>query len=138
MSTVLTEEIDVERLKTEILANARVTALPCNMSDEWLMLLVRDFTEALDHPDAPCIERTRSALFAAMAVIFYLLTEKNCSRQLAVPLEVMHEYCRLYQMELQLELARRETDAPLTPASLETILTNRDVLLGLSRNSSHS
>lgn len=132
MSTALTEEIDVERLKTEILANARVTALPCNMSDEWLMLLVRDFTEALDHPDAPCIERTRSALFAAMAVILYLLTEKNNTQQVAVPLELMHEYCRRYQMELQLELLRRQTDARLKPATLETILTNRDVRQWLS------
>ena len=136
MNTVPTEEIEVERLKTEILANARVSALPCNMSDEWLRLLARDFTEALDHPDAPRIVRTRSALFAPMAVILYLLTEKQNTSQLAVPLDLMHKHCQQYQMELQLELVRRETDAPLTPASLETILTNRDVLQGLAEKRS--
>lgn len=132
MNTVPVEEIEVERLKTEILANARVTALPCNMSDEWLMLLDRDFTEALEHPDAPCIPRTRSALFAPMAVIMCLLAEKQNTRELAVPLDLLHQHCQKYQTELQLELVRRETDAPLTPATLETILTNRDVLQELT------
>ncbi|RYE02407.1 MAG: hypothetical protein EOP50_00035 [Sphingobacteriales bacterium] len=128
MTTVPTEEIDVERLKTEILANASVSALPCNMSDEWLMLLARDLSEALDHPDIPCIARTRSALFAAMAVVMYLLTEKLKTRQLAVSPELLRDYCRRYQMELQLELMRRRVGIPLIPATLETILTDRETL----------
>lgn len=134
MSTVPTEEIDVERLKVEILANARESALPCNMSYEWLGLLFRDFTEALALPDAPGIPRTRSAMFAPMAVIMYLLAEKMNTLQVQVPLDLLFEHCLQYRMELHLELMRREIDVPLMPATLETILTNRDVLKGLIDN----
>lgn len=53
MNIVPNEEIDIERFSTEVLANAGVSALPCNTSTEWLMLSIRDFTEALEHPTRP-------------------------------------------------------------------------------------
>lgn len=132
MNIVPDEEIDIERFRTEVLANAGVSALPCNMSTEWLMLSIRDFTEALEHPDSPSITRTRSALTTCLAVILHLLTEKQCTRQVVVSLDQMLEYCRQYQMELKLELMRRRVVAPLLPATLETILTNREVCCGVA------
>lgn len=113
MSAVPIEEIDIARLKTEILADAKTHALPCNLSDEWLWLLARDLTEALEHPDAPCISRTRSALFAPMAVVLFLLKEKQNTDALEVPLDLMYQHCQHFQRELQLELVRRETGATL-------------------------
>lgn len=137
MDTKQGEEIDVDRLKSEILANVSFSALPCNMSDEWLRLLLLDITEALEHPDAPRVQRTRSALLAPMAVIVCLLFEKLNTRHVSVPLDLLREYCRRYQMELQLELVRRETGTCLVPATLETILSNRDILREVSRAQDH-
>ncbi|WP_313301355.1 hypothetical protein [Diaphorobacter sp.] len=127
MNILPNEEIDIDRFRKEVLANAGESALPCNMSTEWLTLFIRDFTEALEHPDSPCITRTREALTTCLALILHLLGEKQSTRQVAVPLDQMFEYCRQYQMELQLELIRRRSAAPLIPATLETILTNRVV-----------
>lgn len=67
-----------------------------------------------------------------LAVILHLLTEKQSTRQVVVSLDQMFEYRRHYQMELKLELMRRRVVAPLIPATLETILTNRKVCCGVA------
>ena len=51
MANVQQQEIDMKRLEKEILSHSAVAALPHNLSDEWLTLLLRDLTDSLDPPD---------------------------------------------------------------------------------------
>lgn len=130
MTNVQQKEIDMKRLEKEILRHSAVAALPHNLSDEWLELLLRDVTDSMFLPDEPSFQRTRPALTAPVAVVSHIMMDKLQTNYLEIPANDMYTYCNLYRLELESELMRRETGMSVIPATLETIFTNRDFIAG--------
>lgn len=123
-------EIDMKRLATEILKNSKESALPSNLSDEWLMLLLRDFTEILDHSDEKSAQHTTQAILAPVSVVSYLVMDKLKTNNLSISSEELYRCFKLYRFELEAELMSRKTGLPVIPPTLETIFTNRDFIAG--------
>lgn len=130
MTKAQQQEIDMKRLEKEILSNSAVAALPHNLSDEWLTLLLRDLTDSLDPPDEPSIQRTKPALTAPVAVVSHIVMDKQQTNYLTIPVDDLYTCCNLYRLELEAELMRRQTGMSVIPATLETIFTNRDFIAG--------
>ncbi len=129
MTNVQLQEIDMKRLEKEILSNSAVAALPQNLSDEWLALLLRVLVVSMD-PDVHSIPNGNHALSAPVAVVAHLMMDKLKTKNLTFPPDELYLCCDFYRMELEAELLRRKTDIPVIPATLETIFTNRDFIAG--------
>lgn len=116
------ERSSMERLSKEVLSNKIGAALPCNLSDEWLDLVERDLRMVLEEGD-------HSYLTVPLAIIAQIMFDKNGRRGKKVTFseEDLFNYLRYLYFEICLETVRRNTDIAPMPATLETILTNRDV-----------
>jgi hypothetical protein len=113
---------DLARLKTEILDGDASRALPCNLSESWLLLLARDLEEVVG--DGPC-DAASQFMPGPAAVVMHILASRVQEAPLAVSFEQFFQHLREYRLELALELVRRKTQTPLSPATLDTILTGR-------------
>jgi hypothetical protein len=116
------EKSNMERLSKEVLNQGAEAALPCNLPDEWLDLLERDLEMILQEGDY-------SYLTAPLAILAHLMLHKNGGNGKKVTLseEDLYNYLRYLHFEIALETVRRNTNIAPEPATMETILTNRDV-----------
>ncbi len=116
------EKSNMERLSKEVLKQGAEAALPCNLTDEWLELLERDLEMILQEGD-------HSYLTAPLAMVAHLLFHKNGGKGKKVTFseEDLFKSLQFLHFEIALETVRRNTDIAPMPATLETILTNRDV-----------
>ena len=116
------EKSNMERLSKEVLKQGAAAALPCNLPDEWLDLLERDLEMILQEGD-------HSYLTAPLAMVAHLLFHKNGGKGKKVTFseEDLFKYLQFLHFEIAIETVRRNTDLAPMPATLETILTNRDV-----------
>ena len=116
------EKSNIERLSKEVLQQGAEAALPCNLPDEWLDLLERDLEMILQEGD-------HSYLTAPLAMVVHILFHKHGGKGKEVTFseEDLFNYLRFLYFEVSLETVRRHTDIAPLPATLETILTNRDV-----------
>ena len=116
------EKSNMERLSKEVLKLGAEAALPCNLPDEWLDLLERDLEMILQEGD-------HSYLTAPLAIVVHLMFHKHGGKGEKVTFseEDLFNYLRYLHFVIALETVRRNTDLAPMPATLETILTNRDV-----------
>ena len=116
------EKSDMERLSKEVLKQGAEAALPCNLPDEWLDLLERDLEMILQEGD-------HSYLTAPLAMVVHLIFHKHGGKDKKVTFseEDLSNYLRYLYFEISLETVRRNTNIAPAPATLETILTNRNV-----------
>ncbi|MBU3557198.1 hypothetical protein ICN18_06100 [Polynucleobacter sp. Ross1-W9] len=116
------EKSNMERLSKEVLKQGAESALPCNLPDEWLDLLERDLEMILQEGD-------HSYLTAPLAIVAHLMFHKNGGNRKEVTFSEgdLYNYLRYLHFEIALETVRRNTNIAPEPATLETILTNRDV-----------
>jgi len=116
------EKSNMERLGKEVLKQGAEAALPCNLPDEWLDLLERDLEMILQEGD-------HSYLTAPLAIVFHLMFHKHGGKGKEVTFseEDLFNYLRFLYFEISLETVRRNTNIAPAPATLETILTNRNV-----------
>ncbi len=116
------EKSNIERLSKEVFQLGAEAALPCNLPDEWLDLLERDLEMILQEGD-------HSYLTAPLAIVVHLMFHKNGGngKEVTFSEEDLFNYLRYLHFEIALEGVRRNTNIAPAPATLETILTNRDV-----------
>lgn len=112
------------RLKNELLDADPTACLPRNLSDVWLENLAASADRLLQNANE--IEADASLV---VAVLVRILEAKSDGRSevMKVPLEEFQQYVERYRFELALEEVQRKTDISYDPATLETILTERDV-----------
>ncbi len=110
----------------ELLDAEPEACLPCNLSDSLLDLLSGSADNMLsEEPDD-----TKDAGSVIVAVILRLLLAKTAGETgaLEVPFEELHSHVVLYRGELALEEIHRKTHITYNPATLETILTEREIV----------
>jgi hypothetical protein len=112
---------DLERLRVEVLDRGPVAALPSELSDEWLALIVRDL-EFLDRLDDDTEETTMAA---PLALVLKILLEKSGGNEQAISYEQMFQHFQSYRIEIGLEMVRRHSNIKAEPATQETIFTDR-------------
>jgi hypothetical protein len=115
-------ETDLHRLHEELLGGAPDAVLPRNLSPEWLALLNRDLSVALDDFGTDAIAAMRCTLPPLFLVLRIL--EVKHGRVIQVYELTQDEVVMLlylYFMEISLEIPRREGRIDLTPATIETI-----------------
>lgn len=118
------EQSDLFQLKHEVLDQGPEAALPCNLPDKWLNLLARDIEMFPQEQDG-----SHTYLSAPLAVIALLLLGKSgqSGKEVSFSVEELFEYLRHLEIEIAIEVARRGADINATPATMETIFTNRIV-----------
>lgn len=117
----------IDRFVTEVLHASPESTLPCNLSDEWLNVLLEqsnkmaNLDQLEDEDNSPvCTELLAAVLHILMAKNGF---EKEISMEETELLRTMEQYT----MELAMEEVSRRTEFKCEPATLETIFTDRDV-----------
>lgn len=118
-----------ERIKEDLLDREPSACLPRNLTDEWLSYLAISADKMLGSDGTKDVEAGPVRKEASLAVVIRLLDAKTEEREVGieVPLDKMYSYLQQYRMELALEEVHRKTDIKYEAATLETILTERDV-----------
>jgi len=117
------EQSDLLQLKREVLNQGSEAALPCNLSDQWLAMLARDIEMFQEETNSD-----HSYLSAPLAIIVQLLLGKSGQSEGSISVEELFEYLQYLQIEIVLEVARRNSDINIAPATMETIFTNRGAM----------
>lgn len=115
-----------ERIKKELLEREPSVCLPCNLTNEWLKYLAASADKLLGNDNVDSDDADEAA---SLAVVIRLLNAKT-GRQINendTPLNELNIYTQRFRIELALEEVHRNTEIRYVPATLETILTERDV-----------
>lgn len=119
---------DLAKLADQVLSLPPASALPCNLSDDWLALISRDLAGAFDEIDIS--ESMEQLMAAPLALVIHILRGQGTTGQ-----EISHEeamgYLNAYRIEVALELVTRKTDVKSTPATMATIFRQRDIMVDL-------
>ena len=112
------------RLKRELLDVEPDACLPRNLTDEWLTWLAASADGVLENGND--LEADSSLV---VAVIVRILDAKLPERaaMIEVPLDEFHAHVNRYRIELAFEEVHRKTDIKYNQATLETILTDREI-----------
>jgi hypothetical protein len=113
----------LKRLQTEILDKGAEACLPKNLTDEWLEHVSTLLERMLNGEDG-------EGYGICLAVVLHLLQTKlplGESGDFSVSQDELFEYMKRYQIELALETVHRKTEIQYKQATLETILTDREV-----------
>lgn len=118
------EKSDLRKLKQEVLDRGSDATLPCNLPDAWLNLLARDLEMFLQKR-----VEDHSYLTAPLAIVSHLLLAKhgNKGKEVSFSEKELFIYLHDLQIEIALEMIRRNNGIAPEPASLDTIFTNREV-----------
>jgi hypothetical protein len=113
--------MDLVELKKDVLDKGPAAALPCQLSDYWLDQVADSLEQVLENPD------TGSGPYLAgpLALVVHILFARTASHELEVSHSQLYEYLRSYRIEVALEGVSRRTNVKTTPASLDTIFTDR-------------
>jgi hypothetical protein len=120
----------VERFVQEVADRGAEACLPCNLSDEWLLVVTGGLGHLLgvqDGPELPYSPETLKAVGVAALLTIVRAKVAPESQVLEVGLEKLQRYAVEYRVELGLEEVHRRTDVKYEAATMHTILTNRDV-----------
>jgi hypothetical protein len=114
----------LEKLEVDLLDATGEACLPQNLSDEWLEQLSTSADYMLGEPSDEAEEGA-----PIIAVILHLLRAKIAGQTEKVMFshEELYEYTKLYRIELALEEVNRKSDIAYNPATVETILTEREI-----------
>ncbi|GAQ30433.1 hypothetical protein K6V18_06585 [Ralstonia insidiosa] len=117
----------LNKLKSELLDAAPEACLPRNLSEEWRDYLAGSADNMLKEDEDEDDTQDKGA--AILAVILRILDAKRAETagRVEVPFEELHAYVQRYRLELALEELHRKTDITYNPATIETILTEREV-----------
>lgn len=116
----------LNRLKHELLARSPEACLPANLSDEWLAALSDSVDMLLG--ESPESDAQAAALCTGVVVRLLEVRGYKPTDLVELPSEELHEYFVRYRLELVLETIHRNTDVRYEAATLQTILTERDVI----------
>lgn len=116
--------IDPVELKRDILDKGPTAALPCQLSDYWLEKVAESLEHVLENPDSD----SGSYLAGPLALVVHILFARTGSHELEISHSQLYECLRSYRIEVALESVNRRTNVKTTPASLDTIFTDRLVI----------
>ncbi|MBA6113519.1 MULTISPECIES: hypothetical protein [Pseudomonas] len=122
------------RFRDEVLLSGQEASLPRNLSDFWLEEIqnqLERYFESLER--SPDEEDEGVDMALPLAAIVHILFAKNGGEEISETLEKLYEYFQDYRLELALEEISRKTDVISEPATLESIFTNREVLVERSK-----
>ena len=108
-------------------------ALPCNLDDYWLEKIADDL-EAFFVDEENQGEEVEPNLSAPLFLVLNILEYKegctgNFSGEIEVSTEDLFKYFRDYLIEVTLEIVSRRTDIKVESATLDTIFTERKVMI---------
>lgn len=121
MEKPLPPAMDLVELKRDVLDKGPAAALPCQLSDYWLDQVADTLEQVLENPDIS----SGSYLAGPLALVVHILFARMASHELEVSHSQLYEYLRSYRVEVALEAVSRRTNVKTTPASLDTIFTDR-------------
>lgn len=113
--------MDLVELKKQILDKEPAAALPCKLSDYWLDQVAESLERVFEDPDID----SGSYLAGPLALVVHILFARTATHELEVSHSQLYECLRLYSIEVALEAVNRRTNVKTTPASLDTIFTDR-------------
>lgn len=113
------------RLNEEVLLSGPETTLPINLSDYWLAEIQQSLERYFNNEEGA----EESGLSLPMAAVMHILFAKEEGEQLAIPVEEMFKYLEYYRVELTLEEVRRKKNIKAEPATIDSIFTNREVMI---------
>ncbi|WP_289169191.1 hypothetical protein [uncultured Pseudoalteromonas sp.] len=115
----------IERFKTEVLVTGPESSLPCNLSDEWLDILLgqaNEFSEA----EELVKEGENVRVTEIMAAVIHILMAKNGFKEVSIEESKLFSCIEQYTLELSLEEISRKTEFNINAATIENIFTNRN------------
>jgi len=106
--------------RNEVLLNGPESTLPCNLDERWLDVLSAHMEQFFE-------SNVDGALSLPLAAVVHILFAKSGGEPVRESQDELIEQLCKYRLELGFEEIRRKTNLSIEPASLETILTNRDI-----------
>jgi len=115
----------LENLQADLLEPPLEVCLPRNLSDEWLDWLALSADYMLEDGHDESVNGT-----AIIAVVLRLVHARipTDAEPVEVSYEELHKYTHLYRAELAFEAVHRNSEITYNPATLDTILTEREIL----------
>lgn len=122
MSIVLPKVIDMKILQLEILDKEASAALPSNLSDSWLERIAENINQVFENGGSPMASLYMQA---PLALVLHLLFEGRKSAINKIDLDKLEDHLESYWIEIEMETVKRKTNINSSPATMETIFTNR-------------
>jgi hypothetical protein len=116
---------DLAKLQREVLALPPSAALPCNLPEHWLDMIARDLEATMTGGE----EGYASAPLLLVVHILQGKTPGQSGQEIQIPLETLYDYFRDLRVEIDLEIVNRRTRSWIEPATLDSIFTDRMVLV---------
>jgi hypothetical protein len=116
---------DLAKLQREVLALPPSAALPCNLPEHWLDMIARDLEATITGGE----EGYASAPLLLVVHILQGKTPGQSGQEIQIPLETLYDYFRDLRVEIDLEIVNRRTRSWIEPATLDSIFTDRMVLV---------
>lgn len=113
--------MDLVALKVDILDHEPAAALPCKLSDYWLDQVSASLEQVLENPG----DDSGQSLAGPLALVVHILFARAARPELEVSHSHLYECLRSYRIEVALEVVNRRTNVKTTPATLDTIFTDR-------------
>lgn len=115
---------------SEVLLTGPESSLPSNLSQFWLEELQNHLERYFDGLNSESdAEEKDLDISLPLAAIIHILFAKNGGEEISESSEKLYEYFQDYRLELALEEITRKTHVAAEAATIETIFTNRDVLV---------
>jgi hypothetical protein len=129
MEKLIPPVMDLVELKKDVLDREPGAALPCRLSDYWLDQVADSLEQVLENSTID----SGPYLPGPLALVLHILFARATSQELVVSHSRLYECLRSYRVEVALEAVNRRTNVKTTPASLETIFTDRLLTSGFGR-----
>ena len=111
---------DLARLGDEVLSGSPEAALPCNLSNHWLVMIARDLEMLTGHDES---RGSGHYVSAPAALVAHILLGRTNSALTRISIDDLSQiFCDLL-IEINLELVRRNGPMDVEPATLGTIFT---------------
>lgn len=118
------------RFNEEVIKKGPESTLPVNLSDEWLDILETGLEKILESEEE-LKESEKLYMSIALLAISHILIAKNSDEEekneLNIPMEQLFKYFQDYMIELAIESMSRKTEVKGTPATIQTIFTERRI-----------
>ena len=115
----------LQRFSKEVLFRGPRACLPSSLDAYWLRELGRQ-------GDALLVGGGDGHTVELLAVVLALLSHQRGGGEISVSEAELHEYVMRYALEISFESITRRTDMKVDAATLDTILTERDVRVDMS------
>ncbi|MBB32023.1 MAG: hypothetical protein V7751_02600 [Pseudoalteromonas distincta] len=125
----MSEDKMLQRFQQEVLSSGPEATLPANLSHFWLKELQQCLDRYFENLSDPESTEDEQSMALPLAAVLHILFAQNGSKEVEVSLEKVFRNFEDYRLELALEEISRVTHIKTGPATLDSIFTNRDVVV---------